>query len=45
LRIVDRRTRQQLGAKAQAKAQAQAEQKAFENTQQRFVPIQDLIKK
>ena len=28
-----------------AKAQAQAEQKAFENTQQRFVPIQDLIKK
>jgi hypothetical protein len=32
-------------AKKQAKAQAQAEQKAFENTQQRFVPIQDLIKK
>jgi hypothetical protein len=28
-----------------AKAQALAEQKAFENTQQRFVPIQDLIKK
>jgi uridine phosphorylase len=32
-------------ARKQAKAQAQAEQKAFENTQQRFVPIQDLIKK
>jgi hypothetical protein len=28
-----------------AKAQAQAEQKAFENTQSRFVPIQDLVKK
>ena len=35
----------QRAAKRQAKAQAQAEQKAFENTQQRFVPIQDLIKK
>lgn len=32
-------------ARKQAKAQAQAEQKAFENTQQRFVPIQNLIKK
>jgi hypothetical protein len=28
-----------------AKAQAQAEQQAFENTQKRFVPIQDLVKK
>lgn len=35
----------QRAAKRNAKAQAQAEQKAFENTQQRFVPIQDLIKK
>lgn len=35
----------QRAAKRQAKAQAAAEQKAFENTQQRFVPIQDLIKK
>ena len=32
-------------ARKQAKAQAQAEQKAFENTQKRFVPIQDLVKK
>ena len=32
-------------ARKQAKAQAQAEQKAFENTQSRFVPIQDLVKK
>ena len=35
----------QRAAGKRAKAQAQAEQKAFENTQQRFVPIQDLIKK
>ena len=28
-----------------AKAQAKAEQQAFENTQKRFVPIQDLVKK
>jgi hypothetical protein len=35
----------QRSAGKRAKAQAQAEQKAFENTQQRFVPIQDLIKK
>jgi hypothetical protein len=35
----------QRSAGKRAKAQAQAEQKAFENTQSRFVPIQDLIKK
>jgi hypothetical protein len=35
----------QRAAKRQAKVQAQAEQQAFENTQKRFVPIQDLIKK
>ena len=35
----------QRAAKRQAKAQAQAEQQAFENTQKRFVPIQDLVKK
>ena len=35
----------QRAATKRAKAQAQAEQQAFENTQQRFVPIQDLIKK
>ena len=35
----------QRAVKKQAKAQAQAEQKAFENTQQRFVPIKDLINK
>jgi hypothetical protein len=35
----------QRSAGKRAKAQAQAEQKAFENTQSRFVPIQDLVKK
>ena len=35
----------QRAIKKQAKAQAQAEQKAFENTQKRFVPIKDLINK
>ena len=35
----------QRAAGKRAKAQAKAEQKAFENTQSRFVPIQDLIKK
>ena len=35
----------QRAAGKRAKAQAQAEQQAFENTQKRFVPIQDLVKK
>jgi len=35
----------QRAAGKRAKAQAQAEKQAFENTQQRFVPIQDLVKK
>jgi hypothetical protein len=35
----------QKAAKKQAKLQTQAEQKAFENTQKRFVPIKDLINK
>jgi hypothetical protein len=33
----------QRAARSQAKAQAKAETKAFENTQSRFVPIQDLL--
>lgn len=33
----------QRAARSQAKAQAKAEAKAFENTQSRFVPIQDLL--
>ena len=33
----------QRAAKGRAKAQAKAEQQAFENTQSRFVPIQDLV--
>jgi hypothetical protein len=35
----------QRSAGKRAKAQAKAEQQAFENTQSRFVPIQDLVKK
>jgi hypothetical protein len=35
----------QRAARKRAAAESKAEQKAFENTQKRFVPIQDLVKK